>query len=65
MAYLRTPEAAKYLGLAQGTLENKRYSGNGPSFRKLGGKVVVYATDDLDAWASKSIFGSTSEAQAA
>ena len=65
MAYLRTTDAAKYLGLGKSTLERKRFDGSGPIFRKLGGKAVVYATDDLDAGASKSIFGSTSEAQAA
>lgn len=65
MAYLRTPDAARYLGIAAGTLENKRYSGDGPNFRKLGGRVVVYATDDLDAWASKAVHASTSELAAA
>lgn len=65
MAYLRTPDAARYLGIAAGTLENKRYSGTGPNFRKLGGRVVVYATDDLDAWASKAVHASTSELAAA
>ncbi len=51
MAYLRTPDAAAYLGIAAGTLENKRYSGGGPRFRKLGKRTVVYLPDDLDAWA--------------
>lgn len=63
--YLRTPEAARYLGIAPGTLENKRYSGNGPTFRKLGGRVIVYAKVDLDAWASKAVHASTSELAAA
>lgn len=61
MAYLRTPDAAKYLGIAPGTLENKRYSGDGPLWRKLGNRIVVYATEDLDAWAGKAIHASTSE----
>lgn len=65
MAYLRTPDAAKYLGLAPGTLENKRYSGDGPTFRKLGGRAVVYATEDLDAWASQAVHASTSEIHSA
>ncbi|PAL19673.1 AlpA family transcriptional regulator [Sphingopyxis sp. GW247-27LB] len=65
MAYMRTPEAAKYLGLGKSTLERKRFDGTGPLWRKLGGKIVVYATEDLDAWASKAIFASTSEVQAA
>lgn len=65
MAYMRTLEAAKYLGLGKSTLERKRLDGSGPLWRKLGDKVVVYATEDLDAWASKAIFASTSERQAA
>lgn len=65
MGYLRTPEAAKYLGIAQGTLENKRYDGTGPLWRKLGNRIVVYATEDLDAWASKAVHASTSELAAA
>lgn len=51
MAYLRTPEAAKYLGIAPGTLENKRYIGGGPRFRKISGRIVVYEQSDLDSWA--------------
>lgn len=65
MAYLRTPEAAKYLGLGKSTLERKRFDGSGPQFRKLGGKIVVYSTDDLDTWASKAVHASTSELAAA
>ncbi|MEM7781316.1 MAG: helix-turn-helix domain-containing protein [Pseudomonadota bacterium] len=63
--YLRTPDAADYLGLGKSTLERKRVDGTGPLFRKLGGKVIVYAVEDLDAWASEYIFASTSEAEAA
>ncbi len=49
--YLRTPDAAAYLGIGQSTLERKRLDGSGPTFRRLGGKTVVYTVDDLDAWA--------------
>lgn len=65
MAYLRTPDAAKYLGIAQGTLENKRYSGTGPLFRRLGARIIVYATEDLDEWAGAQVHLSTSEPRAA
>jgi predicted DNA-binding transcriptional regulator AlpA len=65
MAYLRTPDAAQYLGIAPGTLENKRYNGTGPKFRKLGGRMVVYAAADLDDWASQDVHSSTSEPRSA
>lgn len=61
MAYLRTPAAAEYLGLGQSTLERKRIDGSGPQWRRLGARVVVYAAEDLDAWASKQVHFSTSE----
>ena len=57
--YVRTHEAARLLGLSPRTLEKYRCHGSGPTFRKLGGRVV-YAVDDLDAWADKSACSSTS-----
>ena len=48
--FLRTPEAARYLGLSGRTLEKHRTYGTGPTYRKIGGRVV-YALDDLNAWA--------------
>jgi len=60
--YLRTPDAARYLGVGQSTLERKRVDGTGPKFRTLGSKIVTYSVADLDAWASESIRSSTSEA---
>ena len=59
--YLRTPGAAAYLGVGQSTLERKRIDGTGPKFRRLGAKIITYAIDDLDAWASEQIHRSTSE----
>ena len=41
--FLRTPEAARFLGLSDRTLEKHRTYGTGPAYRKLGGRVV-YAT---------------------
>ncbi|MFN3585789.1 helix-turn-helix transcriptional regulator [Phenylobacterium sp.] len=46
---LRTDEAARWLGLSGRTLEKHRCTGKGPSFRKLGGRVV-YTIADLQAW---------------
>ena len=59
--YLRTPDAAKYLGIGQSTLERKRIDGTGPQFRQLGAKIITYAVADLDAWASEQVLSSTSE----
>ena len=49
--FLKTPDAAIHLGLSARTLEKHRCFGTGPIFRKLGGRIV-YAIDDLDAWAA-------------
>ena len=45
------PEAAKYLRLNVKTLNNMRWRGEGPNYRKHGGKVV-YHMSDLDHWSS-------------
>lgn len=46
---LTTTEAAAYLRLSPRTLENWRWRGGGPRFRKLGDRVL-YAQGDLDRW---------------
>lgn len=58
--YLRTDEAGRFLGLSGRTLEKHRVYGTGPTFRKIGGRVV-YALADLQAWADKARQTSTSE----
>lgn len=58
--FLRTPEAANFLGLSSRTLEKHRTYGTGPAYRKLGGRVV-YAIDDLKAWADRGAVTSTSD----
>ena len=58
--FLRTPEAADFLGLSSRTLEKHRTYGTGPAYRKLGGRVV-YALDDLKAWADRGAVTSTSD----
>ena len=58
--YLRTQEAARFLGLSERTLEKHRTYGTGPTYRKLGGRVV-YSVDDLRAWADIGIKHSTSD----
>lgn len=58
--YLRTPEAARFLGLSGRTLEKHRTYGTGPAYRKLGGRVV-YSIEDLQAWADRGMVTSTSD----
>ena len=58
--FLRTPEAARFLSLSGRTLEKHRTYGTGPTYRKIGGRVV-YAVDDLKAWADRGAVTSTSD----
>ena len=58
--YLRTPDAARYLGLSPRTLEKHRTFGTGPLYRKLGGRVV-YRQEDLKNWAEQGVRSSTSD----
>jgi predicted DNA-binding transcriptional regulator AlpA len=58
--YIRTQEAAQFLGLSRRTLEKHRVYGTGPQFRKLGGRVV-YRIEDLHAWAERGSRQSTSD----
>ena len=58
--FVRTHDAAAFLGLSGRTLEKHRCTGTGPVFRKLGGRVV-YAVDDLEAWAARGAVTSTSD----
>jgi predicted DNA-binding transcriptional regulator AlpA len=58
--FLRTPEAGHFLGLSGRTLEKHRTYGTGPSYRKIGGRVV-YALGDLQAWADLGLQSSTAD----
>ncbi len=58
--YLRTQEAARFLGLSGRTLEKHRTYGTGPRYSKLGGRVV-YSLDDLQEWANRGLKTSTSD----
>lgn len=58
--YLRTTEAARFLGLSGRTLEKHRTYGTGPAYRKIGGRVV-YSLADLEAWATRGARVSTSD----
>lgn len=58
--FLRTPEAARFLGLSGRTMEKHRLYGTGPRYRKIGGRVV-YAVEDLKSWADQGLRTSTSD----
>ena len=60
--YLVTEEAARFLRLSARTLEKHRTSGTGPTYRKIGGRVV-YALADLQAWADGGAQVSTSDSR--
>ena len=58
--YLPALEAARLLGLSACTLAKHRMCGTGPTYRKLGGRIV-YAPDDLKRWADRGLRHSTSD----
>ena len=58
--FLRTPEAARFLGLSGRTLEKHRTFGTGPTYRKIGGRIV-YRVEDLQRWADLGVRTSTSD----
>lgn len=59
---LRTPEAARFLGVSPATLTKWRCTrSDGPAFEKLGAKIVVYDIEALRDFAAKGRRRSTSE----
>lgn len=58
--FLRTPEASEYRGLSSRTLEKRQTYGTGPTYRKLGGRVV-YDLADLLTWVESGLRASISE----
>lgn len=50
---MNTAEAAAFLRLKPHTLENMRWQGTGPKFRKHGGRVF-YHRMDLKEWSANS-----------
>ena len=58
--YLRTPEAARFVGLSIRTMEKHRIYGTGPRYSKLGGRVV-YRVEDLQVWVDSAAKASTSD----
>ncbi|MGE3871348.1 MAG: helix-turn-helix domain-containing protein [Parvibaculaceae bacterium] len=58
--FLTVAEAAAYLRLRKRTLDNMRWMGTGPKFRKHGGRIF-YHKDELAEWSKNSRRQSTSE----
>lgn len=54
--YLTAVEAAAFLRLEERTLNNMRWRGEGPHWRKHGGKVI-YHRNDLEGWSRENDFG--------
>jgi predicted DNA-binding transcriptional regulator AlpA len=59
-ALLNAQNAADWTGLSTSTLAKLRLTGNGPTYSKLG-RRVVYRVGDLEAWIEANRFKSTSE----
>lgn len=49
--WMTTDEAASYLATASKTLRQWRCLGKGPNYNQVGGRLVRYHVDDLDAFA--------------
>lgn len=47
---LRTEDAARYIGVSASTLKKLRMRGDGPDFLKLGARIVLYHTNDIENW---------------
>ena len=60
-ACMRTPEASRYLGISESTLNKTRLTGNGPPFVKVTPRAVAYRKADLDAWLEARLCQSTSD----
>ncbi len=60
---LRTKEASRFLGISLRTLEKHRTYGTGPTYRKIGGRVL-YAVRDLESWSAIGTRKSTSDKNA-
>jgi predicted DNA-binding transcriptional regulator AlpA len=56
--FLTPFEAAQLVRLSKRTLDNMRHFGNGPKYRKLGGKIVYLRSDLMD-WANDNEHVST------
>jgi hypothetical protein len=58
--FLTVAEAGPFLRLKKRTLDNMRWVGNGPNFRKHGGRVYCHI-DELKEWSLETRAKSTSQ----
>ena len=58
---MKSPAAARYLGIAESTLNKSRLTGDGPPFVKVGSRSVVYRRCDLDKFLESRLCKSTSD----
>ena len=58
--FLNVREAGAFLRLEKRTLDNMRWMGTGPNFRKHGGRVY-YLFDELKEWSLETRSKSTSQ----
>jgi Helix-turn-helix domain len=58
--FLTVSEAGDFLRLKKRTMDNMRWMGTGPSFRKHGGRIF-YHIDELKEWSLASRAKSTSQ----
>ena len=63
--FLVQREVAALLRASERTLERWRLEGVGPKWRRIGRKKVIYAREDVMAYADSRTFTSTAEANAA
>lgn len=61
---LTVSEAAEYLRISKGFLNNKRTYGGGPEYTRVGRKIM-YRAKDLDAYLNRRTETCTSERSAA
>lgn len=62
-ARYRTPDAARFVGLAPKTLEKMRSAGEGPPYFRIGA-AVVYDEQDLEDWLGQHRVETAPEAEA-
>jgi hypothetical protein len=60
LPFLRTKEAARFIGVSGRTLEKHRIYGTGPKYSKIGGRII-YAVKDLRDWAERGARRATSD----
>jgi hypothetical protein len=60
LPFLRTKEAARFIGVSPHTLEKHRIYGTGPNYSKVGGRII-YAVSDLREWVERGARRATSD----